>query len=138
MFAEIQKYTVKGHFTFKRGEILSEKSKGVPKLPGVYYIIDSTNVGDELLYAGKSGTIRQNGTCSKQLLRGRINKKQDGIKRQRYFEKKMEENNILEISIYWFVTFYEEHRDLPAFVEGLLVQRYFEENGSLPPWNKKF
>lgn len=138
MFTETKKYKNNGHFTFNKGDALSVVSKGVPKLPGVYYIAYPTNGSDKLLYIGKSGTRKQDGTWSKQLLRGRINNKQAKIKRQEYFEQKMEAEQINALDIYWFVTYDEKHKDLPGYVEGLLLQRYFEMHGTLPPWNKEF
>jgi hypothetical protein len=73
-----------------------------------------------------------------QLLRGGINNKSDGMRRQAYFERKMTEENIDGLDIYWFVTVDKSNNDLPGYVEGLIMQRYFEIHGGLPPWNKCF
>lgn len=135
MFDETKKYRNNGHFFFKRGDDLSVASKTVPDLPGVYYVIRLAKGKVDLVYIGKSGTIMQNGEFKEQLLRDWINNKQDGIKRQIYFEQKIEEENIDALDIYWFVTMDNKRSDLPGYVEGLLLQRYFEVYGSLPPWN---
>jgi len=71
----------------------------------------------QLVYIGASGTMDQEGEFSKQLLKGRINNKQNGIKRQHFFEGIMEQNNIDALDIYWFVTFGEKHKHLPSYVE---------------------
>jgi hypothetical protein len=138
MFDETRKYKNNGHFFFKKGDKLSEVSKGVPELPGVYYIVRLAKGRVELVYIGKSGTITRSGQFKDQLLKGRINNKQDGMKRQEFFDKKMIEENIDGLDIYWFVTMDKSNNDLPGYVEGLLLQRFFEVQGRLPLWNKDF
>ncbi len=138
MFSEIKKYKQNGHFFFTRAVSLREASEDVPELPGVYYIVRLAKGHVDLVYIGKSGTIEQNGRFKNQLLRSRLNNKQNGMKREEFFQKKMREEDIDGLDIYWFVTFDEENRDLPGYVEGLLMQRYFEVHGKLPPWNGEF
>lgn len=138
MFDETKKYKNNGHFFFKRGDRLSEVSKNVPELPGVYYVIRLSKGRVELVYIGKSGTITQSGQFKDQLLKGMINNKQDGMKRQEFFDKKMTEENIDGLDIYWFVTMDKSNNDLPGYVEGLLIQRFFEVQGRLPLWNKDY
>lgn len=138
MFDELNQYQNNGHFFFQKGDSLSIQSKDVPQLPGVYYILRLAQGKIDLVYIGKSGTIVQNGRFKSQLLKGRINNKQEGMKRQQYFEQKMEQENIDGLDIYWFVTYDKNHHDLPGFVEGQIIQRYFDLHGCLPPWNKEF
>ena len=138
MFDETNKYKSNGHFFFKKGDDLFASSKDVPELPGVYYIVKLARGKIDLVYIGKSGTINQCGDFKDQLLKGRINNKQDGMKCQIYFEQKIAAENIDALDIYWFVTMGNKHNDLPGYVEGLLMQRYFEVHGTLPPWNKGF
>lgn len=138
MFEQTNKYKNHGHFFLNPGESLKTNSSEVPDLPGVYYIMRLAGGGIDLVYIGSSGTVNQTGGFSSQLLRGKLNNKQGGMKRKQFFEDKMKEENIDALDIYWFVTFDENHQDLPGYVEGILVQRYFEIYGTLPPWNKKF
>ncbi|MDM1043055.1 MULTISPECIES: hypothetical protein [Empedobacter] len=138
MFTELEKYKTNGHFFFEKNDNLRNKSKDVPNLPGVYYILKLAKGKVELVYIGKSGSMLQNGQFKDQLLNKRLNNKQDGIRREYYFLNKIEEENIEALDIYWFVTVDDEHNDLPGYVEGLLLQRYFEVYGCLPPWNKSF
>lgn len=139
MFSETKKYKHNGHFFFKKGDTLSLVSKDVPNLPGVYYIIKLAKGKVELVYIGKSGTMHQDGTFGSQMLKKRINNKQEKkIKRQDYFDQKVQEEQIDALDIYWYVTYDEKHQDLPSYVEGLLLQRYFEVHGTLPLWNKEF
>ena len=138
MFSETKKYKNNDHFFFKKGDKLAEVSKDVPELPGVYYIFRLARGNVELVYIGKSGTITQSGQFKEQLLKCRINNKQDGMKRQKFFDQKMVEENIDGLDIYWFVTTDKNNNDLPGYVEGLLMQRFFEVHGRLPVWNKDF
>ena len=138
MFDEIKKYKNNGHFFFKKGDNLKQISKSVPDLPGVYYIIRLSNGRIELVYIGKSGPIRLNGQFKDQGLYGCLNNKQEGLYRQDFFESQILKENIDALDIYWFVTFDTKHKDLPGYVEGLLIQRFFEIHGRLPLWNKDF
>ena len=138
MFGEIKKYKNNGHFFFKKGDNLRQVSKSVPDLPGVYYIIRLSKGRIELVYIGKSGMIQQNGQYKDQGLQGRLNNKQKGIERQDFFESRILKENIDALDIYWLVTLDTKSKDIPGFVEGLLIQRFFEINGRLPLWNKDF
>lgn len=138
MFDELNKYSNNGHFNFKLGDSLQIVSNKVPNLPGVYYIIGTVKDIFELVYIGKSGTMQQNGKFKKQLLRTRINNNHGKISRENYFLEKMESEKIVQLRIYWFVTYDENHKDLPASVEAELLQKYFNQHQVLPLWNKEF
>lgn len=126
IFQGLEKYK-QGHFFFEKGQSLKVQSKGVPSLPGVYYFLRLVKGKVEIVYIGKSGTMLSDGSFKKQTLKERINNKQENIKRQQYLEQKIAEENIDALDIYWFVTFDENHRDLPTFIEGLLMQQYFDK-----------
>jgi hypothetical protein len=138
MFDEIKKYANNGHFFFKKGDNLKQVINRVPDLPGVYYIVRLSNGRVELVYIGKSGTIQQNGQFNDHGLHGRLNSKQEGINFQDYFESRILKENIDALDIYWFVTFDKKSGDLPGFVEGILIQRFFEIHGRLPLWNMDY
>ena len=96
---------------------------------GVYYIIKLAQGRIELVYIGKSEMI--NGDDSKsQLLRSSI------IKQQLFFAQKFVDENIDGLDIYWFVTFYDKNKDFPSFVEGQIMQRFYDQNGRMPKWNR--
>ena len=137
MFDELTKYQNNGHFIFERGQTLSQVCNA-PEKAGVYYILMLRKGKKELVYIGASGTINQRGEFSTQLLRGRLNNKQDGKKRQHFFEATMLENEIDALDIYWFVTFDDKHQHIPTYVEALLLQKHFDIYGCLPQWNKCF
>ena len=119
-------------------EILKELSKDVPDLPGVYYILRLSGGKIDIVYIGKSGTIQQNGKFKNQGLNARLNNKQEDIKREKFFNDKCEKENIDALDIYWYVTFDDKNQDLPGFVEGEIMQTYFDAYGKLPLWNKEY
>ena len=130
MFDELNNYKNKGHFFFQKGDSLREQSREVPEFPGVYYILRLANGKIDLVYIGKSGGVLQNGTFNSQWFKDN--------KWLQHFEQEAEKENIDALDIYWFVTYDKKHQDLPGFVEGLIIQRYFDIYGCLPPWNKEF
>jgi len=138
MFNELHKYKKNGHFFFSKGDNLKEVSSDVPNLPGVYYILKLANGKIDLVYIGKSGTIKNTGSFKQQGLQKRINNTFDNVKRQAFFEEKIINENIDALDIYWFVTFDEKNKDLPSFIEGMLLQNYFNIYNKLPNWNKEY
>jgi len=138
MFQELDKYKIKGHFFYTKNDLLSEQSKDVPNLPGVYLVYRLARGKIDIVYIGKSGTIQQDGKPKDQGLRKRLNNTHQGLNRQEYFNTKIEEENIEALDIYWYVTFDDDYRDLPSFVEGLLIQKFFDLYGQLPIWNLEF
>ncbi len=137
MFDELTKYKNNGHFFFERGQTLSQVCNA-PEKAGVYYILMLRRGKLELVYIGASGTINQKGEFKTQLLRGRLNNKQNGTKRQMFFEQIMLQKEINALDIYWFVTFDKDNQHLPSYVEAVLLQKHFDIYGCLPAWNKCF
>ncbi|MDP2089530.1 MAG: hypothetical protein Q8J84_09040 [Flavobacteriaceae bacterium] len=138
MFDQLKKYKNNGHFFFKKGDHLSKVSAAVPELPEVYYILRLAKGKVDLVYIGMSGSMLQNGQFKSQLLKKLLNNIQGGVKRQLFFENKIALEEIDALDIYWYVTFDKNNQDLPAYVEGQLMQDYFRVHGTLPVWNKDF
>ena len=132
MFDELKKYKKNGHFFFRKGDNLAFQSKTVPELAGVYYIIKLALGRVELVYMGKSEAITQASNNKVKLLKQSIN----GL--QEFLDIKMSEANIDALDIYWFVTMDATHNDLPGYVEGLIMQRFFDIQERLPEWNSTF
>ena len=53
-------------------------------------------------------------------------------------KEKMKSDNIDALDVYWYVTFNNGYKDILLVVEGLIIQKYFDINESLPPWNIEF
>ena len=136
MFDETKKYKENGHFFVKAGDSLNEVSIDVPDKPGVFYIYRLAKGKVELVYIGKSATNPQNSSLRDWLLNGSLNNKPDGIKSQEFFLHKIDTEKIDALDIYWFVTMNDKNNDLPGFVEGILMQRFYDVHGRLPLWNR--
>ena len=138
MFDELTKYKHHGNFGLMKDQKLVDVCNA-PEEAGVYYILMLRKGKVDLVYIGASGTMNQNGKFSKQLLKGRLTKgKQDGVLRQHYFTSMFLLHYMYALDIYWFVTYDNYTQDLPMYVEGVLMQKYFEIHGCLPLWNKEF
>lgn len=131
MFSETKKYKKQGHFFYKKGDALKDVSKNVPQKPGVYYIFRLAEGHVDLVYIGvlPVGAIQVDAIHVMAI---------EELSLQPNWDKKMKDEHIDALDIYWFVTQDEKHQDLPIYVEGLLMQRYFEVHGDVPPWNEDF
>jgi hypothetical protein len=114
----------------------------VPNLPGVYYFRGITDISNDVVYIGMSGTypFKKDGKFKGQMLKGRLSNKQEKkIKRQVFFNSKVPDE-YREIEIYWYVTCNKDGINglLPAKAEADLMQAHFDDNGILPSWNKEF
>ena len=126
-----------GSFELLPGQDIHKRIKenSVPDKPGVYFICGTERERCRLLQIGKAGTLRNDGSFKNQKLRGRLGAKQDGIRRQEFFQRKMSELQLDNLLFYWFVTFDRDVFIIPAKAEADLLQEYFDENGHLPAWN---
>lgn len=127
-----------GSFQLLPGQDIHKRIKesGVPDKRGVYFICGTERERCRLLQIGKAGTLRNDGLFKNQTLCGRLEAKQDGMSRQEFFQRKMAELQLDNLLFFWFVTFDRDAFIIPAKAEADLLQRYFEDNGHLPPWNK--
>lgn len=117
---------------------LAVRRENIPQKYGIYVYFGCKGSENELIYIGKSGTLNQNGTFKNQKLPKRLTMKQDGMYREEFFKLIMAENNYDKLIFKWWITFDDQNKLLPGFVEGQLIQAYFEEFGCLPKYNKTF
>lgn len=127
-----------GSFELLKGEKIKLRTRegGVPKQPGVYLIYARNNRRVRLLYVGRSGTLRSNGTFKGQRLIGRLSAKQKGIPRQRFYQEQIAHLQLDALVFQWFITFADKVRIIPAKAEADLLQAYFDEYNRLPKWNE--
>jgi excinuclease UvrABC nuclease subunit len=134
----LEKYQSTGTFTFKVGERLVSKCVDIPNEPGVYLIYAVKKNKKELVYIGASGKMNQDGSFKVQKLKKRIqNMQNSSTRRQTYFENKIKELSLDSIEVKWFVTYLNEHSDLPLNIEGTLLQMHFDKFRILPLWNNQ-
>lgn len=141
---ELDKYRIKGVFTFKPTESLQEKCNAPSNYSGIYLIYKVINSTETIMYIGSSGQ-KVNGMLKtrKSGLGGMKDRIVNGyhpkfgkIKRHRSFPTQMIKDNISELKIYWWVTFANEDIDFPTDVETRLRENYFNQHGRLPDWHK--
>lgn len=141
MFDELEKYESNGHFFFSVHDELGKVCDAPKNGLGVYIVYALKNGKIELIYIGSSGKVYQNG--SKKIRKGGIydrlvNGKQFDKPRKISWKEKLIAENIEALDVYWYETFDESNSDIPATIEGLIMQRHFYVYGRLPKWNKEF
>jgi hypothetical protein len=98
------------------------------------YIIRQKNT-QQVLYIGKAGTINQDGVFRMQNLPKRLKNVKGGDKPSRvWFHEMMEAYGTLIVEYILLL----ESPHSPALVEGVLLQAYLNEHGSLPEKNSAF
>jgi len=141
MFDELEKYKSNGHFFFSEGDDLAKVCNAPKNGIGIYIIYALKGGKIELIFIGSAGKIKQDGT-QKALVGGicdqLINGKLFGGSRKLTLKEHIKHKNIDALDIYWYETFDKKNTDIPAFVEGTIMQRYFDLNEQLPEWNEEY
>ena len=133
--------SMKKHFTFNSliltkndniTEILIKNE--VPNTFGIYIIYKNEVVYKNIIYIGKAGEIDNTGINKKQGLQKRLSNTRDKKTANEYFKDLFTEN--IEKLI---IEYYETPTSLiPSFVEGVLIQEYFQTFQKLPLLNKAY
>ena len=141
MFEELDKYENCGHFFYEKNDNLREICNAPKSGIGIYLIYALKNGKIELVYIGCTGKIIQNGmlkTRKEGVYDTLVNGKQFGELRSRAWDKKIISEDIEALDIYWYETFDQSNMDIPAVIEGKIIQQFFEIHGKLPNWNKEY
>lgn len=112
------------------------RENDIPNEYGFYLIFGGLNRSGPLLYVGKAGTIRCDGSLKAQGLQRRLMMKQDGVYRESFFRALIVSERLPGLTINWFVTWSERQKILPALAEAEILQAYFDQYGHLPKLNK--
>ena len=130
MFDDLAKYNNNGHFLYERGDNTLKHSQKLPNESGVYYILKLVKGKIKLSFIGKTDpTNAENRTLNLM-----FDDKEKGISMNHFFDKKMVEEEIDALDIYWFVT----DEDDPSEIANKLLQNNHDFFGVLPEWNKSF
>lgn len=142
MFDELEIYKNNDHFFFTAKADLEKVCNAPKKSSGVYIIYELKNGRVELVYIGSSGTIQNDGTVKHRdggLFDRIVNGHQFGtISRSKSWKKKLADEKIEALDIYWYDTINSEEIGVPSFVEATIMMRFLEVHGRLPRWNKEF
>ena len=143
MFDELTKYKNNNHFFFKPTDKLREVCNAPTDKSGVYLIYALKNGKIELVYIGRSGEIKQDGTLFVRKagiggIKDRlVNGKQFGQPRRNSWKTVMEYEKIEALDIYWYVTHDEKYIDCPKVIENKILHKHLEIYGKIPRWNNE-
>ena len=141
MFDELENYEINGHFFFNSDDSLTDVCNASKDKSGVYIIYALAQGKVDLIYIGSSGKMQNTGTIKHRkggLYDRIVNGKQFEKPRKNSWPEKMKEQQIEALDIYWYVTFTNKVKEIPAYIEALLIQKFFDIHGCLPRWNKEF
>jgi hypothetical protein len=139
MFSDLDKYETRDHFFFDRDEPLGEVCNAPKDSSGVYVVYELAKGKIRLVYIGSSGKMQSNGRMKhrKGGLWDRIaNGKQFDKPRRISWDKKLANEGIDALDVYWYDTWSDN--EIPATVEGMMIQRFYEAYGMLPKWNDEY
>jgi hypothetical protein len=136
MFDETKKYKETGHFFLKPNGDLETSCNASKSGNGVFIVNQLKHGRIDIVLIGSSGKIQKNGSFRKTdcLFNSIVKDPKLGLS----WMNRLKKENIDGLDIYWYVTFNQKIRDIPFFVQSLLMQRYFELYGLLPDWNVEF
>jgi len=143
MFDELNKYKQNDHFFFKPSDNLEKVCNAPTDKSGVYIIYALKDGRVELIYIGRSGEIKSDDLLfiRKAGLGGLkdrlVNGKQFGEARRNSWKKKMVDEKIEALDIYWYATHNEKFIDCPRILENKLLQKHLDIYGMLPKWNNE-
>ncbi|QKJ63726.1 hypothetical protein [Flavobacterium sp. M31R6] len=138
MYKELEKFTVKGNFTFTQEDNLEAVCNASEAGSGVFVVY----ADKELIMVGSTGTVQNDGT-----LKSKNGGLHDKIVNGHQFAKtgrkyswpaQMKKESIDSLEVFWFETFNETEKSIPTSVEGQVLQNFLDENGKLPRWNVAF
>lgn len=143
MFDELNKYNHTDHFFFKPNDNLGRVCNAPTNRSGVYIIYALKGGRIELVYIGRSGEVKPDGSLfiRKAGLGGLkdrlVNGKQFGAARRISWKTKMLAEKIEGLDIYWYATHNDKFVDCPRILEHQLLQKHLDIYGRLPNWNNE-
>ena len=143
MFDELIKYKYADHFFFSQKDNLGKVCNAPVDKSGVYIIYALKGGKIELVYIGRSGEIKSDGSLfiRKAGLGGLkdrlVNGKQFGEPRRNSWKRQMLTEGIEALDIYWYVTHNSDFIDCPRLLENRLLLRHLDIYGRLPKWNNE-
>ena len=113
--------------------------KNVDKKCGVYIWIDETT--QEIVYIGMAGKIKTNGMLGNHTIQDRLiasrgkDKENKDIQTNDFVRDLMTINNINTLTFY---VMYSKTGEPPAYIEALLLYKFYKANNVLPRFNSSF
>ena len=138
----LEKFTVKGNFTFTQEDSLEAVCNASDNASGIFIVYAVEAGVKELIMVGSTGTVQNDGT-----LKSKNGGLHDKIVNGHQFAKtgrkyswpaQMKKEGIDTLEVFWFETFNSDAKSIPTSVEGQVLQNFLDENGKLPRWNVAF
>jgi hypothetical protein len=143
MFDDLTKYKEAGHFFFSPTNDLEKVCNAPADKSGVYIIYALKDGRIELVYIGRSGEVKPDGSLFTRKsglggLKDRlINGKQFGEPRKNSWKRQMLFEQIEALDIYWYVTHTDKFVDCPKIIENKLLTQHAQIFGRFPRWNNE-
>ena len=142
MYKELKKFKNQNSFSFTQNDDLEKVCNTSENVSGVFLVYDVKDEVKELIMVGSTGTIQNDGSL-KSKNGGMFDKIVNGHQfaktgRKYSWPAQMKIENIDRLEVYWYDTFNDKNKVIPTFVEGQVLQLYFDETGKLPRWNVAF
>ena len=142
MYKELTKFKTNNSFSFTTDDSLDQVCNASENGSGIFLVYDASNEEKQLIMVGSTGTIQNDGTLKSKnggLYDKIVNGHQFAKTGRKYSwpaQMKLEKRDRLEI--FWYETFNAKNKFIPTYVEGLILQKFLDENGVLPNWNVAF
>jgi hypothetical protein len=142
MSKELKKFKIKNQFNFAVDDNLELVCNAPDTGAGIFIVYGIEGEQKELIMVGSTGTIQNDGTLKSKnggLFDKIVNGHQFAKTGRKYtWSTQMKLENIERLEVYWYETFNNENKVIPTFIEGQILQNFFDENGKLPKWNVAF
>ena len=142
MYKELTKFKTKSQFTFGADDNLETACNATEDGSGVFLVYEVKGAEQELIMVGSTGTIQNDGSLKSKnggLYDKIVNGHQFAKTGRKYsWPAQMKKESIEQLEIYWYETFNAKNKFIPTYVEGLVLQKFLDENGKLPRWNVAF
>jgi hypothetical protein len=142
MYKELTKFKTNNHFNFTVDNSLEEVCNASENGSGVFLVFAADGEEKELIMVGSTGTIQNDGSLKSKnggLYDKIVNGHQFAKTGRKYsWPAQMKLEKIARLEVYWYETFNAKNKFIPTYVEGLILQKFLDENGKLPRWNVAF
>ncbi|MEO0059953.1 MAG: hypothetical protein RLZZ312_1600 [Bacteroidota bacterium] len=142
MYKEFKKFKITNTFQFTNADSLETVCNAPENANGIFIVNAISEETSELIMVGSTGTIQNDGTVKSKnggLYDKIVNGHQFAKTGRKYsWPAQMKIENIEKLEITWFDTFNDKNKVIPTYIEGQILQNYFDEHGKLPRWNVAF
>lgn len=142
MNIKLTNFKIKNQFSFSVTDNLDIVCNAPDFGSGIFIVYAIADEEKELIMVGSTGTIQNDGTLKSKsggLFDKIVNGHQFAKTARKYtWLSQMKQENIEKLEVHWYDTFNEKIKVIPTFMEGQILQSFFDENGKLPRWNVAF